>query len=566
MLKKAPKAFSYALWSVVLFRLICPFSFSSAFSLLGFIQPAQTGTSSNQYIPQDIGIMGTPTVKTGLDSMSAAFSASLPAASPFAGINHLQLLITAGTLLWLAGVAALLLYAAISYLRLKNQISTATLVRENIYETDLIQSPFVCGFVKPKIYLPLNLTERERSYILCHEQEHIKRLDYLVKPVAYLALTLHWFNPLIWLGFSLMIRDMEMSCDERVIRRTAGKETSGYSSSLLALATRKKIPAPGPLAFGESNVKARINNILHYKRPAFWAVFSSIAVVIILAFLLLANPVSGYSIYKHPETFLGQNSLRAPAKVRIVDHLSGEEYLLTDANEIARVTAIVEDMRISKKELSKARGGISDSRYAITYYEKIDDSISEYRYTVYAAPVWIDNNIKPSCRFNLINREEIFQRLEEVFDNKSGRAAYNIDVLLKNKTPYIGDNSRVVALIDALPLPRGITRGMVELATAEPPYGVTINYNLEDDSVQIGEEQFLRNSMLLFALIGNVEEVTHRGFWNNKMLSSIPINFTYTRADAERVVAGDLRQFAENRESLAELIKIIQMLKEDHER
>jgi beta-lactamase regulating signal transducer with metallopeptidase domain len=147
--------------------------------------------------------MGTPTVKTGLDSMSAAFSASLPAANPFAGINHLQLLITAGTLLWLAGVAALLLYAAISYLRLKNQISTATLVRENIYETDLIQSPFVCGFVKPKIYLPLNLTERERSYILCHEQEHITRLDYLVKPVAYLALTLHWFNPLIWLCFSL---------------------------------------------------------------------------------------------------------------------------------------------------------------------------------------------------------------------------------------------------------------------------------------------------------------------------------------------------------------------------
>ena len=184
LLKKAPKAFSYALWSVVLFRLICPFSFSSAFSLLGFIQPAQTGTSSNQYIPQDIGIMGTPTVKTGLDSMSAAFSASLPAASPFAGINHLQLLITAGTLLWLAGVAALLLYAAISYLRLKNQISTATLVRENIYETDLIQSPFVCGFVKPKIYLPLNLTERERGYILCHEQEHIKRLDYLVSTIS----------------------------------------------------------------------------------------------------------------------------------------------------------------------------------------------------------------------------------------------------------------------------------------------------------------------------------------------------------------------------------------------
>lgn len=564
LLKKAPKVFSYALWSIVLFRLICPFSFSAGFSLFGLLGPAQTGTSIPQYIPQDIGMMGTPTVDTGVDNVNTVLNASLPAATPFASVNPMQALLTLGTLIWLTGAAVLFIYAVISYLRLQKQISMATLVSDNIYETDLFRSPFVCGFVRPKIYLPLSLTGQEREYILSHEQIHILRYDYLVKPVAFLSLVLHWFNPLLWLCFSLMTKDMEMSCDERVIQSSLGGQAADYSRSLLALATQKRIPGPSPLAFGESNVKARINNLLNYKKPAFWVVLVSVFAVILLAAALISNPLKGLSIYRHPETFLGENSLRTPAKVHIIDNTSGEEYTLTAAKEIAQITAIVEDMRIAEKEISKDRSGRLDSRYRIYYYADINDSPGEYRYIVHAAPVWIDNNVKPSYRFNLINQKDIYKRLEEVFAGKDGKAAYDMEYLMKNKTQYIGNNSKVVALIDALPLPEGITRSTVKLTTSQAPYGVTINYSMEDDSAQISEGQYLRNSLLLFALIENADEVAHIGHWNNKLLSSTPFRFTYTRGDADRIVGGDIRQFAENQDSLAELIEIISMLGADN--
>lgn len=563
LLRRAPKVFSYSLWSIVLFRLICPFSFSSAFSLLGLLQSGQTPTSKALYIPLKIGMMASPTIDTGIDSINAVVNTSLPPAAPYASINPLQVWITLGAHIWFIGTIVLLIYAMITYHRLKKQISMATLVSDNIYESDLIPSPFVCGFVKPKIYLPLCLTGQEREYVLRHEQTHIKRLDYLIKPLAFFALLLHWFNPLLWLCFALMTKDMEMSCDERVIQRSVKEEVSRYSSSLLALATHKKMPAPSPLAFGESNVKARINNILKYKKPAFWVITISIIAVICLAVALISNPIKGFSIYEHPNTFLGPKSLRTPAKVYITDNLNGEEYMLTNAKEIAQVTAIVEDMRLAKKEISKDRSGIPDNRYSIFYYADIDDSPADYRYIIHAAPVWIDNNVKPSFRFKLINQEDIYRRLEKVFAAKEQKSEYDIAILLENKTPYIGNNSKVVALIDTLPLPEGIIRETVKLYTSNAPYGVTINYRLKDDSIQISEEQFLRNSLLLFALIDNAEQINHHGYWNDKLLSSTPFRYSYTRADAERVVGGDIRQFAGSPKRLAELIQIVQMISAD---
>lgn len=447
LLKKAPKKFSYVLWSIVLFRLVCPFSFSSGFSLLGIILPP-TNTSTPQYIPQDIGMMGTPAVDTGMDSVNAAFNALLPAATPFASVNPMQIWIALGSLVWLIGVTLLFIYAVISYLKLKKKIGLATLVSGNIYETDLILSPFVCGFMKPKIYLPISLKGQEREYILLHEQIHIRRLDYLVKPVAFLALALHWFNPLMWLCFSLMTKDMEMSCDERVVQKRVGEEKASYSSSLLALATPKRMPSPSPLAFGESNIKARIKNILNYQRPSFWVAIVSVIAVIIVAVALISNPQSD------------------------------------------------------------AAG--------------------------------------------------------EVPAGKDGKPSYDIESLLKNKTQYIGDNSKVVALIDALPLPEGFARSTIELTTSEKPYGLTINYKLENDSAVISEEQFLRNSVLLLALIDNAQEVTHLGHWQDRLLSSTPFRYIYTRDDVERIVGGDVRQFAESQESLTELIKVVQRLGMDN--
>lgn len=563
-LKKSPKVFSYALWSAVLFRLVCPFSFSSRLSLLGFMPSSQAGSAPARYIPEDTGMIKLPLVDIAFKRINAAFSSSIPpAAAPLAKLNPMDILIFLGALIWLTGMAVMLVYAAIAYLRLKRRISTATLVSENIYESDLIRSPFVCGFVKPKIYLPLSLTGEEREYILLHEKTHIQRLDYIVKLVAFLVLALHWFNPIMWLCFSLMTRDMEMSCDERVIQKTSGLKVTSYSRSLLALASQKKMPAPGPLAFGESNVKARIKNLLDYKKPAFWLIITSIAIVAVLTVMLVSNPVRGINILEHPESFLGEKILRSTSKVRIVDNATGEEYILTDANKIGQVTAIIEKMRISKKEISRSRNQEHDSRYSIFLYYDTDDANEEYNCVVHIDPVWVDNNVKPSLRFNLVNRKETLSRLEDLIADIIRRTSYDVKFLMENKTQYVGNHVKVGSLLNGMPLPEGVTRGILELLTSEPPYGVIYHYELTDDTIEVGEEQFLRNSVLLFALIDNVDEITHLGHWSNKSLSSTPFKFTYTRADIEKIVGGDVRQFAVSEEKLKELIEIVQMMESD---
>lgn len=560
-LKKSPKVFSYALWSAVLFRLVCPFSFSSRLSLLGFMPSSQAGSAPARYIPEDTGMIKLPLVDIAFKRINAAFSSSIPpAAAPLSKLNPMDILIFLGALIWLTGMAVMLVYAAIAYLRLKRRISTATLVSENIYESDLIRSPFVFGFVKPKIYLPLSLTGEEREYILLHEKTHIQRLDYIVKLVAFLVLALHWFNPIMWLCFSLMTRDMEMSCDERVIQKTSGLKVTSYSRSLLALASQKKMPAPGPLAFGESNVKARIKNLLDYKKPAFWLIIASIAIVAVLTVMLVSNPVSGINILEHPESFLGEKILRSTSKVRIVDNTTGDEYILTDANKIGQVTAIIEKMRISKKEISRSRSQEHDSRYSIFLYYDTDDANEEYNCVVHIDPVWVDNNVKPSLRFNLVNRKETLSRLEDLIADIIRRTSYDVKFLMENKTQYVGNHVKVGSLLNGMPLPEGVTRGILELLTSEPPYGVIYHYELTDDTIEVGEEQFLRNSVLLFALIDNVDEITHLGHWSNKSLSSTPFKYTYTRADIEKIVGGDVRQFAVSEEKLKELIEIVQMM------
>lgn len=299
-LRKAPKIFSYALWAVVLFRLICPFSFPSAFSLLGLLNlEAQNGAGVVEYVPAEIDILQAPTIQSGIDSVDSVVNASLPQAVPVASANPMQMWIAALSLVWLAGIFALLAYSVVSYIKLKRRLQTATLVRGNIYESDRIDTAFVLGFIRPKIYVPVDVGGADLSYIMEHERTHIRRRDYLIKPLAFLALILHWFNPLMWLSFVLMNRDMEMSCDESVLRRMGGEAKSGYSCSLLSLSVKRTgLLTANPLAFGESHVKARIKNVLSYKKPAFWIIL--IATVAVAAALLAfaANPKEPFNLGK----------------------------------------------------------------------------------------------------------------------------------------------------------------------------------------------------------------------------------------------------------------------------
>jgi len=219
LLKKAPKVFSYALWSVVLFRLICPFSFESILSLL------PTNTSP---IPSNIGYMAIPQINTGIPTLNNSINPNLPVATLTASVNPLQLWIFTGRVLWLIGIAILLIYSLTMLFRLTKKLKNATHYRDNIYISNQIGTAFVLGAFRPKIYLPSNLSDTEREYILFHEQTHIKRLDHVAKLLSFFILLLHWFNPLVWIAFFASGKDMEMSCDEAVITKLGNAVKKDY--------------------------------------------------------------------------------------------------------------------------------------------------------------------------------------------------------------------------------------------------------------------------------------------------------------------------------------------------
>ena len=301
LLRRAPKVFSYALWAVVLFRLLCPVSVTSAVSLLGALgAPAQERsavTSVVEYVPADIVRNMAPAVtplpqepfpaEPGENIVSTAPSVTQPAAAPASPLSGPVAVLT---LTWLTGMALLLLYSVISLLRLRRRLVGAVRLEDNIYLADYIPSPFVMGLFRPKIYLPSTLTETERGYILRHEQYHLRRRDHVVKLLSFLALCVHWFNPLVWAAFILAGKDMEMSCDEAVVRELGEDIRADYSASLLSLATGRRIVAGMPLAFGEGDTGGRIRNLLNWKRPQPWIIAVCAVVCVGLIALCAANP------------------------------------------------------------------------------------------------------------------------------------------------------------------------------------------------------------------------------------------------------------------------------------
>ncbi|WP_373000690.1 M56 family metallopeptidase [Lutispora sp.] len=285
LLRKAPKVISYALWGAVAFRLIIPFSFESMFSFM----PRNTNAVS---IPYDIIYQESPQINSGIEVVDSFVNQSLPGSTIGASVNPLQIYIEIGSYIWILGVMVLLIYSLISVFQLKRQLKYAQLIEKNIYEAKNLKTPFVLGLIRPKIYLPFGLNTTERSYILIHEKIHIQRKDHIIKILAFLILSIHWFNPLVWIAFRLMSTDMELSCDERVLREMNEDIKKLYANSLLSLAAGRHIINGSPLAFGEGNVKGRIKNVLNYKKPKFWIVTFSVIIVVVICLGLISNPAS----------------------------------------------------------------------------------------------------------------------------------------------------------------------------------------------------------------------------------------------------------------------------------
>ena len=294
MLKKAPKVISYALWAVVLFRLLCPVSIESSFSLFGLldtpVSESGTVTSSIEYVPENIVHTEYPAVTLPVPGVSDTINSTLPQGEEQLVADPLEAPVAIATWVWLAGVLGMAAYSVVSYLRLRQKLLTASPLRGNIYLADEITSPFVMGLLRPKIYLPSDMEDWEQAYIIRHEQHHIRRGDHIIKALAFLALSIHWFNPLVWVAFICSNKDMEMSCDEAVIKKMGADILADYTASLLSLATGKHIIAGMPLAFGEGDTKGRIRNLANWKKPAFWVIVIAVILCITAAVCLLTNP------------------------------------------------------------------------------------------------------------------------------------------------------------------------------------------------------------------------------------------------------------------------------------
>lgn len=282
VLRRFPKRYSYALWLVVLFRFLCPVSFSSILSPLPAAAP----------IPHDIMLRTAAAPPTGLPGMDSAVNQAVTSnqAAQAASINPSQVFLSIAACVWIAEIVILLGYAAISYSRLMRGLATATKAEGQTYESDFINTAFVLGFIRPRIYIPLGLSGDTLDYVLQHERTHLRRRDYLIKPLAYLALCLHWFNPLAWLSYLLACRDMELSCDEAVLRRMGPASRAAYSQALLTLSTSHG-SLTSPLAFGESNVKMRIQNALRWQAPRVRTAVAGVFLCIVTLIVCAANPV-----------------------------------------------------------------------------------------------------------------------------------------------------------------------------------------------------------------------------------------------------------------------------------
>ncbi len=282
-LKRAPKWVSVVLWGFVAVRLICPFSIESVLSLI----------PSAETVSPEIMMDWTPSITTGIESVDTVINPIITQAfapKPYASANPLQIWIPILGNLWVLGILAMLIYTAVSYILLRRRVGTAVLLEKNIYQSENVVSPFVLGILKPKIYLPFQMDGQNLEYVIAHEEAHIRRKDHWWKPVGFLLLALHWFNPLMWLGYILLCRDIELACDEKVIKEMDNTSKADYTQALVACSVNRRRIAACPLAFGEVGVKERVKSVMNYKKPAFWIIVAAILSCVAVAVCFLTNP------------------------------------------------------------------------------------------------------------------------------------------------------------------------------------------------------------------------------------------------------------------------------------
>lgn len=311
--KKAPKSLRVVVWGLVAFRLVCPFSIESVLSMI----------PSTETVPQTIMTENTFRISSGIEMFDNPINEYLGdhyyegvTVSTDAGSSFMSIV----TMAWIIGMAVMLLYTIISYLRIVKKVKEATPLKENIWICDNISTPFILGVVKPRIFIPSSMTDEDLKFVIAHEQAHIKRGDHLWKPLGFTLLTVYWFNPVLWVAYTLLCRDIELACDEKVIKQMGAEVKKSYSEALINCSVPRRMISACPIAFGETDIKGRIKSVLNYEKPAFWVIVVAIISVIAIVICFMTNPKTSVGPVDTPKEYLENN------KYGIKNVITGSEY------------------------------------------------------------------------------------------------------------------------------------------------------------------------------------------------------------------------------------------------
>ncbi len=427
--KKAPKWLTVAIWGLVGLRLILPWSLESIFSLI----------PSAETVPYNITTTETPSINSGVDlfnsTVNPIISDSL-SPTPENSINPMQVVVFAATVVWLCGIVAMLCYTAVSYFKIRKKVQEAVVLRDNIHLCDQIDTPFILGVIRPKIYLPSNINDRDTEYVIAHEKAHLKRCDHLIKPLSFLLLTVYWFNPLLWVAYVLLCRDIELACDEKVIKQMGVEVKKPYSDALINCSIPRRAISACPLAFGEVGVKSRIKAVLSYKKPAFWIIIAAVVASVVLSVCFLTDPKTTelknvehlnleYTLENTVNVYVGRGSRYSPA-LTVDRELLGE----------------IIDLKVSSKPFSESRNENRDANNVIVLQRKSDiKNISHQIEGLYIcfstefSQVWVNDGVKPTLSYKVFDPEKaqkLFMDIKTVQDEEDAR----LDSLRKRFPEY----------------------------------------------------------------------------------------------------------------------------------
>ncbi|MEE0256064.1 M56 family metallopeptidase [Evtepia sp.] len=506
LLKRVPRWITCLLWAVVLLRMVCPVGFSLPVSLMP--ETVSSGAYVERVLPQSETPASTP--------QAATTTTTVPAATTQTPVTRETVAVTPTgpdrntvlTILWAAGSIACLAWGAVSYLRLRLRIADAILIEKNVYETDQIDSPFVCGFFRPRIYLPVGLAEPDRRYVLLHEQAHIRRRDYLTKPLAYVTLCFHWFNPVLWLSYHLFGRDIETATDQAVIRSFGRTDTASYAAALLHLGHKPSFPQAIPLAFGEENPKHRIRSVLSYKKPAFWVILAAVAACVVLGVLLLADRSQPEEI-----TLDGQTVRQASMVdvLSVTDNRVSSNLPITDlpvmiplSDELAReVTGLIDQAEQGEETTVSDAEDLPEKTIV---FSTPNGDIYQLRNESGSFSLW-RNTIDGDCHRRTLTFQD--QRIETwLADAAAYVSVGRADDLYQLRTPYVGNNVAVANVVGSFQLNEVLGPYTIELQTSQEPYGILLH--LEQDLTSETARRYLEEmSSLILALIDNAGYVAY---------------------------------------------------------